>query len=122
MSNQKDYTYIATKAPSDLHVALADFVEKQSGVEVSAKQAQAVWLLCREFQKSEANKSREAYRPLDETIVQKRSEHMTIAHTEARELQAKAKKAEEESAARKAKPATRKPATRKSTRKPATTK
>lgn len=121
MSNNtdaKDFTYLADKAPSELHEVLAAFASKESGVEITAKQVQVVLGIHPYFQKSKANKSRSEYKPLDETIVQKRSEHMTQAHVEARELQAKAKAAAEEAAAKKA---NAKPAPRR-TRKPAATK
>lgn len=55
--------YLQTKAPSELHVDLAAYIEEQTGLVVSPKAVQAVLGLHPEYQRSDRNKARQAYRP-----------------------------------------------------------
>ncbi len=80
----KDWTYLAEKAPSDLHVDMARWIFEETGVEISAKAAQVVAVLRMEYQRSDANKNREAYRALKEEVVVERSIHMTQSFRDAR--------------------------------------
>jgi len=113
----KDYTYLADKAPSDLHEALAAFIIDKTGVELTAKQAQVVWLMGSKFQASQKNKERENYRGLDEVTCEKRSIHMVQAGKESREIIAERNSAaaahEEEVHAKRVAAATKAAATRK---------
>lgn len=54
----KDWTYLQTKAPSSVHELHAATITRLSGVEVSAKQVQAMLAMHRYIQKSEANRKR----------------------------------------------------------------
>ena len=55
--------YLQSKAPSELHVDLAAYIEEQTGLVVSPKAVQAVLGLHPEYQRSDRNKARQAYRP-----------------------------------------------------------
>lgn len=82
----RDWTYLAEKDPTDLHVDFAAWLEDKTGLEVDLKTVQAVCVLRMVYQRSESNKKRSTYRGLDETVVDQRSVHMIKAHQDAREI------------------------------------
>lgn len=81
----RDWTYIAEKDPSDLHVTLAKLIGQRADIEITAKQVQAVLSMHPHFQRSKHNKTRAGYVPLADEIVHQRSVHMVAAHKDARE-------------------------------------
>jgi hypothetical protein len=85
---ERDWTYLDEKDPSEQHVILAKEINRRTNLEepISPKHVQAVLAMFPHFQKSQTNKSRSGYVPLAEAIVEKRSEHMKLAHQEAREI------------------------------------
>ena len=115
---ERDWTYLDEKDPSEQHVILAKEINKRTNLEdpIDPKHVQAVLAMFPHFQRSQTNKSRSGYVPLAAEIVEKRSEHMTLAHKEAREIMdglvqesAKAtKKTAAKAPAKKATPAARK--------------
>ena len=121
---ERDWTYLDEKEPSEQHVLFAKEINKRTNlevecdsceeaVEISPKQVQAVLAMFPHFQKSDTNKKRSGYRPLAEEIVHQRSIHMTQAHKDAREIldglaQKATKKAPAKAPAKKAAPATKK--------------
>jgi hypothetical protein len=89
----RDYTYLAEKPATDLHEDFAAWMEDVIGLEFDDDQREAFLkgvqvaaILRGVYQRSPRNKARTTYRPLDEAVVAKRSEHMILAHTEAGEL------------------------------------
>lgn len=58
----KDWTYIADKDPLETHVLYADMVTRLSGIEVSAKQMQAMLLMHRWMQQSDLNRARDTFK------------------------------------------------------------
>ena len=52
---KEDYSYLAEKAPTELHEEMAAWITSVTGVVVTAKQAQVVATLRHEFQRSETN-------------------------------------------------------------------
>lgn len=105
------FVYLTAKAPSDLHEDMAVWIQKVTGVQVPADQwatfvkaVQLTAVLRHDYQKSNWNQTREAFRGLEPEVCDKRSEHMILAHQEARAIleakEAKAK-AEAEAAAKK---------------------
>lgn len=128
---ERDWTYLDDKAPSEQHELLAKEINKRTNsttecdcgeeVQISAKQVQAVLAMFPHFQRSETNKKRSGYRPLAEEIVHQRSVHMTQAHKDARlvmdslaKATGTAKKTAKTAPTAKKAPAT-KPATKKAT-------
>jgi len=84
---ERDWTYLDEKDPSEQHVLLAKEINRRTEeIGINAKQVQAVLAMFPHFQRSATNKNRSQYRPLAAEIVEKRSEHMTLAHKEAREI------------------------------------
>lgn len=85
---ERDWTYLDEKDPSEQHVILAKEINRRTNLEepIDAKHVQAVLAMFPHFQRSATNKARSGYVALDPTIVEKRSEHMTLAHQEAREI------------------------------------
>jgi hypothetical protein len=79
----KDFTYLADKDPSDLHVTLAKVIEQRTDIDITAKQVQAVLSIHPYFQRSKLNKARPGYVGLDVEIVHQRSVHMVAAHEDA---------------------------------------
>lgn len=57
-----DYSYLASKEVSSLHLALAAFIEDHGGPEIDPKAIQAVLSAHGTFQKSDYNKNREDYK------------------------------------------------------------
>jgi hypothetical protein len=119
---ERDWTYLDEKDPSEQHVLLAKEINRRTNeTEINAKQVQAVLAMFPHFQRSDTNKNRSQYRPLADEIVHQRSVHMKLAHQEAREIMdvlaatatKKAAKAPAKKAATKKAPA--KPATKKAT-------
>ncbi len=106
----RDWTYLAEKAPTDLHEDFAVWLQEEIGMDIDLKTVQAVCVLRMVYQRSDRNKARGAYRPLDETVVGQRSAHMIAAHADAKAIRdeqaaaADAKKAKA-AAARKARAA-----------------
>lgn len=84
--DQRDWTYLAEKDPTDLHEDLAAWIEEITGIEADLKTVQAVCVLRMVYQRSDRNKKRSTYRALDEATVAKRSEHMIAAAAEAKEI------------------------------------
>lgn len=112
------FVYLAAKAPSDLHEDMAEWISRVTGVPFTPEMVKAVQLtavLRHDYQKSNWNQTREAFRGLPEEVCDKRSEHMILAHVEARAiLEAKAEaeaKAAEQAAKKAAAPARRTKAT-----------
>lgn len=85
---ERDWTYLDEKDPSEQHVILAKEINRRTNLEepIDPKHVQAVLAMFPHFQRSATNKARSGYVALDPTIVEKRSEHMIIAHAEAREI------------------------------------
>lgn len=54
---REDYTYLADKAPTTLHTEMAAWMTEQTGVKITAKQAQIVAVLRLEFQRSPENQA-----------------------------------------------------------------
>ncbi len=116
----RDWSYLAEKAPTDLHEDFAKWLESEVGIEVDLKTVQVVCVLRMVYQRSQANKARSTYRPLAQPVVAKRSEHMHLAHVEAAPLVAAQKaKATKATPAKKTAPAKRTPAKRTPARKSA---
>jgi hypothetical protein len=117
---ERDWTYLDEKDPSEQHVLLAKEINRRTNeTEINAKQVQAVLAMFPHFQRSATNKNRSQYRPLAAEIVTKRSEHMILAHSEARELM---DGLAEKAAKKTAKAPAKKVAAKKSPAKPATKK
>jgi hypothetical protein len=91
---ERDWTYLDDKPPSEQHEILAKEINRRTNLvdddgedtPISPKQVQAVLAMFPHFQRSATNKARAGYHPLAAEIVEKRSEHMTLAHKEAREI------------------------------------
>lgn len=85
---ERDWTYLEEKDPSEQHVILAKEINRRTNLDepIDAKHVQAVLAMFPHFQRSQTNKSRSGYVALNEAIVEKRSEHMKLAHQEAREI------------------------------------
>lgn len=105
------FVYLATKPASDLHEDMADWILRVTGLQIPADQAatfvkavQLTAVLRHDYQKSNWNQTREAFRGVEPEVCEKRSEHMILAHQEARAIleakEAKAK-ADAEAAAKK---------------------
>lgn len=96
---ERDYTYLAEKAPTALHDDFAQWMLEATGYEPEdldafIKGVQLAAVLRGVYQRSPRNKSRSDYRPLAEVVVHQRSVHMVAAHQDARkELEAAAAKA-----------------------------
>ncbi|UVK63840.1 hypothetical protein SEA_LILYPAD_36 [Gordonia phage LilyPad] len=58
----KDWTYIQDKEPLETHHLFAQMVTRLSGVEISAKQVQALLLMHRWMQASDLNRERDTFR------------------------------------------------------------
>lgn len=86
--DSKDWTYLAEKDPSSLHVTLAKLIEQRADVEITPKQVQAVLAMHPLFQRSDHNKARPDYVGLAPEIVEQRSVHMVQAHKDAAEIMA----------------------------------
>lgn len=84
--DQRDWTYLAEKEPTDLHYDMAAWIQEVTGIEMDVKSVQAVAVLRMVYQRSDRNKARSTYRPLDETVVAQRSTHMIQAHQDAKRL------------------------------------
>ena len=97
-SEEKDWTYLVDKAPSELHNTFADWISAELGIEMDPKAVQFVLAMHPTFQRSERNKSRSEYKALGSDVVKARSVHMTAAHQEVRE----SRKAAEQEAAKRA--------------------
>lgn len=109
--DQRDWTYLAEKDPTDLHEDMAAWIEEITGIEADLKTVQAVCVLRMVYQRSDRNKNRSTYRALDEATVAKRSEHMIQAAKEAKEIRDRQKaEAEKKQEAAKAKRAAAKKA------------
>lgn len=111
------FDYLAAKAPSDLHEDMAQWISQVTGVPFTPEMVKAVQLtavLRHDYQKSNWNQTREAFRGLPVEVCDKRSEHMIQAHVEARQLIATREEREEAAKAAAAKkaaaPARRTPA------------
>jgi hypothetical protein len=102
--SERDWTYLAEKEATDMHVDFAKWLEDEVGIDVDLKTLQVVCVLRMVYQRSEANKKRQTYRPLDEAVVKQRSVHMVQAHQDAH-ADREAAKAKAETAAKKATPA-----------------
>lgn len=85
---ERDWTYLDEKDPSEQHVILAKEINRRTNLEepIDPKHVQAVLAMFPHFQRSATNKARSGYVALNEAIVEKRSEHMKLAHREAREI------------------------------------
>lgn len=91
---ERDWTYLDDKPPSEQHEILAKEINRRTNLmdddgedmPISPKQVQAVLAMFPHFQRSATNKARSGYHALAPEIVEKRSEHMTLAHQEAREI------------------------------------
>lgn len=58
----KDWSYIADKDPLETHELFASIIRRKAGVEISAKQVQALLLMHRWMQASDLNRERETFR------------------------------------------------------------
>lgn len=67
----KDWTYLQSKAPSELHNGLAQFITDQAGIDIDPKQVQALLAMHGAWQKSGLNKSRPDYRPRTQESIAK---------------------------------------------------
>lgn len=114
--DQRDWTYLAEKDPTALHEDMAAWIEEVTGIEADLKTVQAVCVLRMVYQRSDRNKKRADYRPLDETIVEQRRVHMEQAHQDARKLREEAKALEEKAKATKSPAARRKASTQAQTK------
>lgn len=112
---ERDWTYLAEKDPTDLHEDFAAWLEEATGQEIDLKTVQAVCVLRMVYQRSDRNKARGTYRALAPEVVEQRSAHMIQAHLDAKQVtdrqkaEAEAKKAKA-AAARKARSTTKKAA------------
>ncbi len=113
--DQRDWTYLADKEPTDLHEDMADWIAEVTGLEVEDREAfikavQLTAVLRHVYQRSDRNKARGAYKPLAEEVVAQRSSHMIQAHQDAKKEieerqardEAKAKARKEAAAAKRA--------------------
>lgn len=111
--SERDWTYLAEKDPTDLHVDMAAWLEEVAGIKADLKTVQAVCVLRMVYQRSDRNKARGSYRALPAEVIKARSVHMGQAAAEA--------KAQIEAAKPKANPApARKATTTKATARKAT--
>jgi hypothetical protein len=85
---ERDWTYLDDKDPSEQHVLFTKEINRRVNLEepITPDQVQAVLAMFPHFQRSATNKNRSGYKPLNEAIVEKRSEHMKLAHQEARQI------------------------------------
>lgn len=84
---ERDWTYLDEKDPSEQHALLAKEINRRTNeIDINAKQVQAVLAMFPHFQRSATNKNRPSYHGLNVAIVEKRSEHMKLAHEEARQI------------------------------------
>ncbi|QOC56179.1 hypothetical protein SEA_MADI_34 [Gordonia phage Madi] len=58
----KDWSYIADKDPLETHHLFAQIIRREAGIEISAKQVQALLLMHRWMQASDLNRERETFR------------------------------------------------------------
>ncbi|AWY06139.1 hypothetical protein PBI_SUZY_34 [Gordonia phage Suzy] len=58
----KDWSYIADKEPLETHELFAQIIRRKAGIEISAKQVQALLLMHRWMQASDLNRERETFR------------------------------------------------------------
>lgn len=80
---EADFTYLQGKAPSDLHELHAALISELSGVEISAKQVQAVLAMHGKIQASEANRKRAGYKGRTAESIRKGGQ-TTVEHMDQR--------------------------------------
>lgn len=129
--DQRDWTYLAEKEPTDLHEDMAAWILEVTGYEPEStedflKAVQMTAVLRMPYQRSDRNKNRATYRALPAEIVKARSAHMEAAAAEAKaeieQRKAAADAAKKAAAAKRKASAAKAAATRKTrTAKPNTT-
>lgn len=78
-----DFTWLQNKPASDLHELHAALVTELTGIEVTAKQVQAMLHMHGKIQASEANRKRAGYKPRTAESIRKGGE-TTVIHMDQR--------------------------------------